>query len=215
MDFVVDMMKGLLLGASVFSVGILMDRFISYNEYKQLIEEEKNRQLYSDGMKAVKINLLVITPISYSIATKTIISYETLSFQLLDCILVIFIHNFGYFLTHKLMHNYQLMYKWHSFHHKFDNILIPSIGNATSKIEFILAYIITSFVAGYAVRPNEITFITSICIISFFNLCIHCEQLKNICWIPGFVTPLEHHQHHNSKTKKYSGSIVKYDWIFE
>jgi sterol desaturase/sphingolipid hydroxylase (fatty acid hydroxylase superfamily) len=214
MLYFIDLIKGFLLGSAVLSIGVFMDRYLSYNDYKELVENNSTRQLYNQGIQAVKTNLLVLTPISYSIAKQTVIMGTGNSINIVDCILFICIHNFGYFCMHKLMHTTPKLYHCHTFHHKFDRVLIPSIGNATSKREFLLAYVIPSLISSYTVNTNEVTFTVAIYIISFFNLCIHCKPLTTISWIPGFVTPLQHHRHHEQKTTHYSASIVNYDWIF-
>ena len=215
MSFFLDMFSGLLLGLFILFEGIFMDRFLSYDDYTELIKNKTTRQLYNEGIQTVKQNLLVLTPISYPIVMQTLISTQKSYFSVVDCILFICIHNFGYFCMHKLMHTHPKLYNFHSFHHRFDKILIPSIGNATSKSEFMLAYVIPAFIAGYVTVPNEITFVVSVYIISFFNHCIHCRPLQHVSWLPGFVTPLQHIQHHEYRNKHYSASIVNYDWIYE
>jgi len=68
-------------------------------------------------------------------------------------------------------------------------------------------------ISGYIVRPNEASFIVANYILLIFNMCLHCEQLTHIRWLPGLVTPLQHHQHHKNRTKHYSGPIIDYDWL--
>ena len=215
MLFFNDVITGLLLGSSVLLMGVFMDRFLSYADYKEMVSNSSTRQLYNQGIQAVKTNLLVLTPISYGIAKQTVILNNVSSINIIECLLFVCIHNFGYFCMHKLMHTTPKLYDCHAFHHKFDKVLIPSIGNATSKREFLLAYVIPSLISSYIVKTNESTFVLAIYIISFFNLCIHCKPLTNIKWIPGLVTPLQHHEHHERRTIHYSASIVNYDWIFE
>ena len=55
-----------------------------------------------------------------------------------------------------------VLYTIHSFHHQYDKILLPSIGNAVRTMEFISAYLLPFIIAAYLLRPNEISFIIPI-----------------------------------------------------
>ena len=56
----------------------------------------------------------------------------------------------------------------------------------------------------FFIQPNLITFNMSIYIISLLNLLIHCDQLKELKWIQGLVSPEKHGKHH----KNYFGIIM-------
>ena len=118
MSFLLDMFSGLLLGLFILFEGIFMDRFLSYDDYTELIKNKTTRHLYNEGIQTVKQNLLVLTPISYPIAMKTLISTNTSYFSLVDCILS-YVYIIWLFLYINLCTHIQSLQ--HSFfHHRFD-----------------------------------------------------------------------------------------------
>ena len=204
---------GLVLGTSVMFIGKLMDITVSRKEYIHIIDNHFD--LYNEAESSIKTNLLLITPATYSIVTNTIIDKTTVHIDPIKAILLILLHNFGYYIIHRTMHTYPSLYIYHSFHHRFDNILMPSIGNAVSKTEFLVAYVFPMILGGYIIQCNEPTFVLSIGLISLFNLFIHCMELNNVWWLPMFVSPKSHYTHHKERNKHYSASIINYDLIFE
>lgn len=210
-----DIFTGIILGSSIFTLGYILDHTISKKDYLSLTSTEDGCKKYDISQRAIRTNLLLLTPIIYPISCKTVIMHDHKCFNTFACIVFILVHNFGYFVMHRTMHVYPSMYKYHKFHHMFDNILLPSIGNATSKEEFLLAYVVPTFVAGKMVTINEASFIMSLFIISLFNLFIHCGPLQYVDWVPGFITPQHHHLHHKKKSKHYSAPLINYDPLFE
>jgi len=204
---------GLVLGSSIMFIGKIMDITISNKEYIHIIENHFD--LYNEAESSIKTNLLLITPVTYSIVTTTILDKTTIHIDPVKTMLLILLHNFGYYVIHRIMHTYPSLYKYHSFHHRFDNILTPSIGNAVSKTEFLTAYVAPMILSSYIVKCNEPTFVLSIGLISLFNLFIHCMELHSVWWLPIFVSPKNHYEHHKERNKHYSASIINYDLIFE
>ena len=211
--YFLHVITGLFIGGGVFLIGMCMDVTISKGEYDKFVSTENGANEYTVARKSCVVNLLVLTPLMYPLALQTIIVTNNKCFNVLSCIIFTCVHNCLYFLVHRLMHTNRHMYKYHKFHHRFDNNLIASIGNAISPEEFVTAHIVPVFISGYIVRPNEASFIVTNYILLIFNMCLHCEQLTHIRWLPGLVTPLQHHQHHKNRTKHYSGPIIDYDWL--
>ena len=56
--FFLDMFSGLLLGLLILFEGIFMDRFLSYDDYTELIKNKTTRQLYNEGIQTVKTKLI-------------------------------------------------------------------------------------------------------------------------------------------------------------
>ena len=100
-----------------------------------------------------------------------------------------------------------------SFHHQYDKILLPSIGNAVSTMEFISAYLLPFIIAAYFLRPNEISFIIPIGIIGLLNIVIHCKELEDLPWAALFVSPKNHIEHHEVRTKHYAAPTINWDYI--
>lgn len=63
-------------------------------------------------------------------------------------------------------------------------------------------------------QPTEITFLSSVFFISFFNFFIHMSKLKNLNWLYFLVSPKEHLEHHEKKTRYYSTPFLFFDKIF-
>ena len=53
MSFLLDMFSGLLLGLFILFEGIFMDRFLSYDDYTELIKNKTTRHLYNEGIQTV------------------------------------------------------------------------------------------------------------------------------------------------------------------
>ena len=206
---------GYMIGCTTYYTGRIIDTSVSHNSLRNLLEDETS--LYIQGTDMIHQNLFYITPIVYATVVHYLKILDNLSweFQPLNYAYVILIHNFGYYLVHMAMHNNKYLYRYHSFHHKFDKHIIPSIGNAVSKTEFVTAYVVPMVVAGYITHCTETTFLSSIGTISFCNLLIHCPELKLSYWPPGLISPEIHITHHQVRKKHYSASVVDYDLILE
>ena len=96
-------------------------------------------ELYIHGIFANLTNMFLIGPITYSVIEYCFIDKTTYYIQPLNLVSILLFHNCGYYITHFMMHK-PLLCKIHNFHHKFDKFLLPSIGNAVSPNEFIIAY---------------------------------------------------------------------------
>ena len=212
--YFLHLITGIFIGGGVFLIGVCMDFTVSKREYDKFVSTKEGANEYTLVQKSTSLNLFVLTPIMYSAALQTIIVKDNKCFNVFACIMFIFIHNFCYFFVHRLMHTNMYLYKYHKFHHRFDKNLIPSIGNATSPQEFVLAHVMPVMISGYVVGLNESSFIVTNYILLIFNMCLHCERFIRIRWIPGFVAPLQHYEHHKNRTKHYSGPVIDYDLIF-
>ena len=207
-EFIISLTKGFFLGFSVYSLSIFLDDYLSSNSKKKLLENDK--ELFKKAILANKINLLCISPLVYSFIDILFLNHDLL-FSLFDYFILLLIHNLGYFFVHKEMHRNKILKKIHYFHHNFDKILIPSIGNAVSKSEFILAYVLPFILGSILIHPTEITFVSSIGTISILNMIIHTNEFKDTYWIFGFVSPKDHMQHHEIRNKNYSAPLVNLD----
>ena len=74
-------------------------------------------------------------------------------------------------------------------------------------------YIIPFLIGLYFIKPNIITFNATIYIISFFNLLIHANELKDIYWLKFLVSPNKHCQHHKNYFGNYSAPLLNFDFI--
>jgi sterol desaturase/sphingolipid hydroxylase (fatty acid hydroxylase superfamily) len=209
-DLGISLCKGLLLSGSVYILGTLLDNTISKNS-KEIISKE-NESLLREGETHIQNNLLIISPIVYFIVDQTILVH-TLSFSFVDFTVLILCQNIGYYFAHREMHRNRKLYFFHAFHHKFDKIVLPSTGNAVTYIEFLFAYICPIVGGAFICNPSEITFMSSIGLISVLNLCIHTYEFNKLWWVPGLVSPTNHIEHHLKKDKHYAAPLIDIDKI--
>ena len=126
------------------------------------------------------INMVGIAPVIYTIIHDNMIIANTWTIQPMNISCILAIHSFGYYTVHKAMHEHTSLYKFHKFHHRFDDVLVPSSGNAVSTGEFLSAYIFPFIAGAYLVTPSELSLIIPISLISIFNMLIHCNELKPV-----------------------------------
>ena len=200
--------RGMLIGWLHLCVGFFLDITFSKDEYNEL---KKNKKLWTDAWKYIQINLLIITPIVYTLIIPYFISFDE-RFEKNKWLGLILIQNILYSCIHYILHHY--LYFIHKFHHQFQNILIPSIAFAVSPMEFLFAYLLPFGVGAILTKPTEITLYSSIFFLSSLNFFIHMSKLKNIEWLYCLVSPKEHLEHHSKKTKYYSAPFLSFDKIF-
>lgn len=205
--------SGFRVGLETFIIGIIFDNTISIESKKKL--EDKNPELLIEGYRKVTINLLLLSPYLYYFLENYLITKKEINFNFGKYCLILLIHSFGYYYAHIVMHKINIFKEMHKFHHKFTNILIPSIGNAVSVYEFTFAYASPFILASYLLDSNLITLNYAIKTVSFFNLMIHCNELKNLKYYKMLVSPNDHLNHHKLKREKntYSAPIINMDYI--
>ena len=205
---------GLELGIATLGTGILMDNTIAKSSLIKL--KENSNELYKDGMKEVINNLMILGPIYYFGVDNFIISDKISDVNFIETLDIVIIHSFGYYTAHRLMHRSDLFRKYHNFHHKFNETLTPSIGNAVSGSEFTFAYMTPFMIGAYLVDPNINSFNLSIMIVAFMNLVIHTQELSDVNYNKLFVSPKTHLNHHQGKNKKstYSAPTFNLEYIY-
>ena len=214
--YIEPLARGLSLGLFVTGLSYVMDVTVSKKSFENMKMEEV--QLYHLGWVANITNLCILSPVLYSILMVHLIQNPSLSLYSIDpshVLYLVFIHNIFYYLTHKAFHIYPSLLQIHYFHHKFDRLMLPSVGNAVSKREFVLAYVTPFFIGAAVVPCSEPSMICSVGIISLLNLFIHCKELENIRWISFLVSPKKHITHHIERTKHYSAPFFDFDEFIE
>lgn len=203
--------KGLFVSGSVYMLSQHMDNTISKPSLEHL--KENNRELYEEGQTTVVTNLIVVSPVLYMFVDRIVLDHNA-SFSWVKFFSLIVFQNIGYFFAHREMHRNKSLYWMHHFHHLYEKeLIIPSIANAVSVYEFLLAYASPIVVGGILLHSNEYEFILAIETISVFNLLIHTYELMNKQWIPGMVSPRKHIEHHRVRNKHYSAPIIDIDAI--
>ena len=205
--------KGFCLGFLAYLLGFIMDTTISNGSFLKIMESTP--KLMIKAYQKIQLNLLVISPIVYMINDQYLINHKEENVNFKKVCALLLIHHIGYYLIHKSMHQIRFLRCYHDFHHLFNKVLCPSIGNAVSIPEFLLAYIFPFISGAILVRPNEITFVIPIGLISVFNNIIHCNELRNLPWLPFLVSPDMHIKHHEIRDKHFSAPILNLDYFIE
>jgi sterol desaturase/sphingolipid hydroxylase (fatty acid hydroxylase superfamily) len=208
-------LKGLCLGLGIFLVGLILDNTISYKSKKYLFE--KNSRLLIKAYCYTAFNLLVLSPLYYDILDKYLISHEFIEFDIFKYFALLIIQSIGYYLAHYMMHNNRKLRVIHKFHHKFTNVLIPSLGISVTPYEYTFAYVLPFLVGGYIVNPSLLTLNTAIGSISLLNIIIHCNELSHIKYYRYLVSPNDHFNHHKNDRFKntYAAPLINIDNILE
>ena len=209
MDFLISLGKGLLLGGSICVLGMFLDKTICANSLKKI-----DQKLYDKGIYAVRKNMLVVGPLTYAVVDQIFVSPGHV-IQWFNVISILMIHSVGYYGVHYGMHKLSFLQPIHEFHHRFEKTLVPSIGNAVSMEEFILAYMAPFIFGAYLLRPNEISFIIPIKIIALLNLLIHCQEAERLSFVKWWVSPKNHIDHHRYRYKHYAAPTINWDYFIE
>lgn len=202
---------GVDLGILTAGTGLILDNTISFNS-TQIVK--KNKDLYDEGYKKSNINLLFLGPLYFSSVNYLVIHNYHSKVDFYEILPLVIIHNIGYYIMHRSMHKSKYLTKLHSFHHKFKDTVFPSIGNAVTHSEFTFAYMMPFIIGAIIVKPSIENFKIAILLISFFNLIIHCEELKKMQYNEFMVSPNQHIEHHRAKNiskKTYSAPIFNID----
>ena len=202
----------MILGGSVCLFSFLLDKTYCKKSFELVCKETPS--LYIESMYANLLNMIVIGPITYSMIETIFINKFTFYIQPLNLSIILLFHNGMYYLVHYYMHK-PLLNSIHKFHHKFDKYLLPSMGTAVSPQEFIIAYMSPFIISANYLRPNQITFITAISIISTLNMAIHTKELENMKWHKYLVSPFQHIEHHKIKNKHYSAPLINIDYFMD
>lgn len=161
------------------------------------------------------VNLLIIGPVMYSVVhrfTKTSTGFWWWVFQ--TCSMTI-VHSALYTSIHRMMHKCKWIRPIHRFHHRFSTNVTPSVANAVSPLEFVIAYMLPFAVGATILRPTESALDASVAIVSMFNLMVHDPNLHNVPWPTLFVPPSIHLGHHKTREPHYSAPTLAWGVIHD
>lgn len=208
-------LHGFIVSLGIYLFGLLLDNTISYKSKKYLIE--KNRNLLLKAYAYSTFNLLILNPIYYDVIEKHLITNTDEGFNFFKYSFLLIIQSVGYYLLHLLMHNNRQLRKIHKFHHKFTNVLIPTIGTSVTISEYTFAYSSPFLLGSYLINPNLITLSYAIGTISLLNIIIHCNELTYLKYPKLIVSPFNHLTHHKNIPNKntYAAPFLNIDNIIE
>ena len=207
--------QGFYVSLSLFLIGLLLDNTISYNSKQLLLK--KNKNLLIKAYCYTTINLLILNPIFYDVISNHLITNNENGLHLFKFIGLLIIQSIGYYLLHCAMHNNRQLRKIHKFHHKFTNVLIPSIGVSVTVMEYTFAYATPFIIGSYIVNTNLTTLSWAIWTVSFLNIIIHCNELTYLNYHKILVSPFNHLNHHKNLPNKntYAAPFINIDHIVD
>lgn len=215
-QFGLSYFKGLVLGGGLCLLGYVLDFTVSAESQDKIIKHKSEH--FVQAHKYIIQNLVFISPFVYALVDNTLLDHTTPLFSAVSIgkyFGVLITQNIGYFFVHREMHRNRSLYVHHKFHHQFDTIVSPSLGNAVSHTEFIIAYVFPFLVGAFIFRPNEFSYLAAISTVGFGNLFIHTYELNHMWWIPGFVSPTKHIKHHEIRDQHYAAPIFDIDAMYE
>lgn len=213
-EYVEPCLRGILLGTAVAGFSFFMDITISLPSYLKMRTRKDEYALYREGWKAILMNMCVVNTPMYAFTIVYCTQPTTLALSNIEPIKLLFLtmfHNLLYYYVHYLMHTKPVMMKIHTFHHQFDKVMLPSVGNAVSKGEYIIAYASPLVLGSWIFQVNEMTLMSSAFVISLFNLLIHCRELRDEKWVPNLVSANKHITHHEVRTRHFAAPLFDFD----
>jgi hypothetical protein len=108
------------------------------------------------------------------------------------------------------------MQRMHKLHHRFtrkkNNPVVPSVANAVSPYEFMVAYMLPFAVGTVLLLPDNTSLSISVIIVSASNLLVHAPNLSHgKKWVPFFVHPESHLDHHDKSLPQYFAPIFEFN----
>ena len=208
-------LEGFYVGLSLYLFGLFLDNTISVSSKQYLLAKDK--KLLLKAYAYTTINLLVLNPIFYDIISTHLITNHDEGLFYFKYFGLLIIQAIGYYLLHFAMHNNRQLRKIHKFHHKFTNVLIPSLGVSVTLMEYTFAYATPFILGSYLVNTNLTTLSWAVWTVSFLNILIHCKELTELRYYKIFVSPFDHFNHHRNLPNKntYAAPFINIDNIVD
>lgn len=185
-------------------------------EVLKLINKNGGKKLYTKAVFQNLFNMLILGTLSYVFIVEYLCQIQPLSLfqQVRGVFGVVMIENFLFFLVHKAFHEVKGLYWAHSFHHRFNEVILPSTAMAVSVTEFLTAYLAPIIVGCTLVPTDRTCVVIAAIIIGGSNLLIHtpCMLGANVPWF--IVTADDHFRHHRKLTSDYGAPLISFDRLF-
>jgi len=182
-------------------------------EVQKLVQKKGGRELYKKAIVANLVNVGIFGVLTYwiSVTFACVPGPLTLSEQIRGVFGILFIEGLGFYLVHKAFHEIKWLYPAHSFHHRFNDVILPSTASAVSATEFLLAYMFPIFLSCAIVPNDRTSAVIASGIIGITNLLIHSPFMvgTKLHWI--LVSPDDHFRHHKVLTTDYGAPVVSFD----
>ena len=191
--------------------------YTCWDDVVKLRRTEEGRKLYREGIIANLVNIGIFGPLVYYLAVLCCCKpgLTSVSQQLHDAAGIVIIEGVLYYLVHKTFHQVPRLYGFHSFHHKFNTIILPSTANAVSIGEFWLAYMCPLLIATYLLQADELAAVLGSTVIGISNLLIHTPWMECTVYHWTLVSAADHFEHHRKWQGNYGAPLIHVDRILE
>ena len=142
--------------------------------------------------------------------------WPTLTKNFQDIFSLCILHEFGFYMTHKMMHVYPSLYKYHKIHHEYKmNTTLAS--QHSHPIDFVLSLGGPALVAVSIVKPHSSTLFQFTLWIMWANLDDHVGYSfpwSPIRWFPLSAATDEHEFHHSKNMGCYGSKLSIFNSLF-
>jgi len=176
-----------------------------------------NKSLYVSAWFANIFNNVFVGGLTYYWTVRCFCQDKELSVaqRLISGVGVPVIQSLLYYGIHRAFHEVKGLYWIHSYHHKFNKIVLPSSANAVSVNEYVTAYMFPLVVAVVLTGADEIATFSGPAIPVVANLLIHTPRMEAIRYPWMFVSTEDHLNHHRRLTGDYAAPILHADRIVD
>jgi len=133
-----------------------------------------------------------------------------------DIFLLSLVHELGFYTTHRMMHTYPSLYKYHKVHHEFKaNIALASLHN--HPVDFILSIGVPALLAISIINPHSSTQLLWSLWTLQANLDDHVGYSfpwSPVRWFPFAATTDEHEFHHSKNLGCFGSKLSIFNSIF-
>ena len=138
--------------------------------------------------------------------------------QVADAVGLVLVHSGVYAWVHRAMHRVKPLRLIHAYHHRYTTDVTPTVSNAVSPWEFLLAYLFPFALGSVLLRATEASLFAATSVVSALNLCVHSPTLaRSTDWPVWMVHPREHLRHHHVRGPPYAAPTVSWkrqcDWL--
>lgn len=126
------------------------------------------------------------------------------------------IHEFGFYWTHRLMHTYPSLYKYHKVHHEYkqNNVLSAQYFHT---IDFLISIALPVIFTTEIVRPHSFTqlqFGLWVLTANFDDHLGYAFPWSAVRWFPLSAGTDAHEYHHSVNMGCYGSKLSLWDWMF-
>lgn len=177
------------------------------------------RKLYASALRCNLFNNAVLGTVTYYATVRYVCQpsgSQTLQEQALAASGVVVIEAVLYYLIHKAFHEVKGLYWMHSYHHRFNTVVLPSTSNAVSIPEYVFAYMFPLVVGVTLTQADEVGALSGALVVGVTNLLIHTPWLEGRpypSWI--LVSASDHLSHHRKTRGNYGAPVFHLDRIVE